>query len=76
MSDRAAAKARTRLHVAVTQLDEAGWLARPAGLPWPADTLAQLVRDATEALTELPAVPHPTPLVDPAVGNHEQRAGS
>ena len=75
MSDRAAAKAKTRLQVALTHLEEAARLAWEAGLPRPADTLARLARDATEALTELQAVPQPTPPVELATGNDEQAAG-
>jgi hypothetical protein len=75
VSDRAAAKAKTHLNVALTHLDEAARLAREADLHRPADTLARLARDATEALAELQAVPQPTAPVDPA-GSDEQAARS
>ena len=76
MSDRAAAKAKTHLNVALTHLDEAARLAREAGLHRPADTLERLARDATAALAELQAAPQPTAPVDPAAGSDEQRAAS
>jgi hypothetical protein len=74
VSDRAAAKAKTQLNVALTHLDEAARLAREAGLHRPADTLERLARDATEALTELQAAPRPTPPVGQSVGNDDQAA--
>jgi hypothetical protein len=61
VSDRAAAKAKTQLNVALTHLDEAARLAREAGRHRPADTLERLARDATEALVELQAAPQPQP---------------
>jgi hypothetical protein len=76
VSDRAAAKAKTHLNVALTHLDEAARLAREAGLHRPADTLARLARDATEALPELQALSQPTALVDPAAGSDEQAGAS
>ena len=76
MSDRAAAKAKTHLNVALTHLDEAARLAREADLHRPADTLERLTRDATEALAELQAAPQPTLPVDQAAGNDDQAATS
>jgi hypothetical protein len=76
LSDRAAAKAKTQLNVALTHLDEAARLAREAGLHRPADTLERLARDATEALAQLQAAPQPTPPVDQRSGNDDQAAGS
>ena len=76
MSGRAAAKAKTQLHVVLTHLDEAARLAREAGLHRPADTLARLAGDGTEALAELQAAPQPIPPVDQAAGNHDQGAAS
>ena len=74
MSGRAAAKAKTQLHVVPTHLDETARLAWEAGLHRPADTLARLAGDGTEALAELQAAPQPTPPVDQAAGNHDQGA--
>jgi len=74
--DRAAAKAKTQLNVALVDLDGAARLARAAGLDRPADTLARLAGDTTEALAELQAAPQPTAPVDPAAGSDEQRAAS
>jgi hypothetical protein len=78
VSDRAAAKAKTHLNVALTHLDEAARLAREAALHRPADTLQRLARDATEALAELQAAPQPQPAapVDQRSGNDEQAARS
>jgi hypothetical protein len=76
VSDRAAAKAKTQLNVALVYLDEAARLAREAGLVRPADTLARLVDDATGALAELQAVPQPTAPVEQAAGSDEQGAAS
>jgi hypothetical protein len=76
VSDRAAAKAKTQLNVALIHLDAAARLAREAGLHRPADTLERLARDATEALSELQAVPQPTAPVDQATGSDEQGAAS
>jgi hypothetical protein len=76
VSDRAAAKAKTHLNVALTHLDEAARLAREADLHRPADTLGRLARDATEALAELQAAPQPTPPVDQRSGNDDQAARS
>ena len=74
MSDRAVAKAKTQLNVALTHLDEAARLAREADLHRPADTLQRLARDATEALAELQAAPQPAPPVDQRSGNNEDEA--
>jgi hypothetical protein len=77
VSDRAAAKAKTHLNVALTHLDEAARLAREADLGRPADTLTRLARDATEALAELQAAPQLTPPpVDQRSGNDDQAARS
>jgi hypothetical protein len=76
VSDRAAAKAKTHLNVALTHLDEAARLAREADLHEPADTLGRLARDATEALAELQAAPQPTVPVDQRSGNDDQAARS
>ena len=76
MSDRAAAKAKTQLNVALNHLDAAARLAREADLGRPADTLERLARDATEALAELQAAPQPTAPVDQAAGDDEQAASS
>ena len=76
MSDRAAAKAKTQLNVALIHLDAAAGLAREAGLHRPADTLERLARDATEALAQLQAAPQPTPPVDQTPGNDDQAARS
>jgi hypothetical protein len=72
VSDRAAAKAKTHLNVALTHLDEAARVAREADLPRLAETLKRLARDATQALADLQAAPQPTPPVDQAPGNDEQ----
>jgi hypothetical protein len=64
VSNRAAANAKTQLHVALTQLDEAARLARAAGLHRPADT--------TEVLATLQPTPQPTPSVDQAAGDNDQ----
>ena len=74
MSGRAAAKAKTQLNVALVYLNGAARLAREAGLDRPADTLARLARDATEALAELQAAPQPAPPVDQRSGNNEDEA--
>jgi hypothetical protein len=76
VSDRAAAKAKTQLNVALTHLDEAARLAREAGVHRPADTLERLARDATAALAELQAAPQPAPPVDQTPGNDGQAAAS
>jgi hypothetical protein len=78
VSDRAAAKAKTQLNVALIHLEEAARLAREAGLHRPADTLERLARDATEALSELQAAPQtqPAPPVDQAAGDDDQAASS
>jgi hypothetical protein len=78
VSDRAAAKAKTHLNVALTHPDEAARLAREADLHRPAETLRRLGRDATEALAELQAAPQPQPAppVDQRSGNDDQAATS
>jgi hypothetical protein len=76
VNDRAAAKAKTQLNVALVYLDAAARLAREAGLHRPADTLERLARDATEALSELQAVPQPTAPVEQAAGDDDQAASS
>ena len=76
VSDRAAAKAKTQLNVALVYLDGAARLAREAGLDRPADTLARLARDATEALAEIQAARQPTAPVEQAAGGDEQGAAS
>jgi hypothetical protein len=76
VSDRAAAKAKTQLNVALTHLDEAIRLAREAGLHRPADTLERLARDATEVLAQLKAAGPPTPPADQAAADDEQAAAS
>lgn len=55
MSDRAAAKAKTHLNVALVRLDQAARHAREAGLHRQAGTLERLARDATEVLGRLRA---------------------
>jgi hypothetical protein len=55
VSDRAAAKAKTHLNVALVRLDEAARHAREAGLHWQAGSLERLARDATEVLGKLQA---------------------
>ena len=76
VSDRAAAKAKTQLNVALTHLDQAARQAREAGLGGLAGTLERLARDAAEALAQLQAAPQPTPPVDQTPGNDEQAARS
>jgi hypothetical protein len=68
VSERAAAKAKTHLNVALTHLDEAARLSREAGLGRPAGTLERLAREAAEVLGKLQATPQPAPPVDPATG--------
>ena len=55
MSDRAAAKAKTHLNVALVRLDQAARHAREAGLHRQASILERLARDATEVLAKLQA---------------------
>ena len=70
VSDRAAAKAKTQLNVALTHLDQAARHAREAGLGGLAGTLERLARDAAEVLGKLqPALP-----VDQAAGGADQAA--
>jgi hypothetical protein len=76
VSDRAAAKAKTQLNVALAHLDEAARHAREAGLARQAGTLERLARDAAEALAQLQAAPQPTVPVDQRSGNDEQAARS
>jgi hypothetical protein len=75
VSDRAAAKAKTHLNVALVRLDQAARHAREAGLHRQAGTLERLARDAAEVLGKLqparPSVP-----VDQAAVDHDQAAGS
>ena len=73
MNDRAAARAKTQLDVALTHLDEAARLAREVGLHRPADTLVRLARDATEVLGKLQAAFQSTPPVNVA-GDNDQAA--
>ena len=73
MNDRAAARAKTQLNVALTHLDEAARLAREVGLHRPADTLVRLARDATEVLGKLQAAFQSTPPVNVA-GDNDQAA--
>lgn len=77
MSDRAAAKAKTHLNVALVRLDEAARLAREAGLSRPAGTLERLARDAADVLGELhpaPTTDQPALPVDQAAAGHLDRA--
>jgi hypothetical protein len=55
VSDRAAAKAKTHLNVALVRLDEAARHAREAAMHRQAGTLERLARDATEVLGRLRA---------------------
>jgi len=55
VSDRAAAKAKTHLNVALVRLDQAARHAREAGLHRQAGTLERLARDAPEVLGRLRA---------------------
>jgi hypothetical protein len=63
VSDRATAKAKTRLNVALMRLDEAARLAHEAGLLGQAGTLERLARDAAEVLGKLQPT-RPADLVD------------
>ena len=76
MSDRAAAKARTHLNVALVRLDEAARQAREAGLDRQAGALERLARDAAEVLGKLQPTRQPSPPVDQAAGGHDQAATS
>jgi hypothetical protein len=61
VSDRAAAKAKTHLNVALMRLDEAARLAREAGLGRPAGMLERLAREAAEVLGKLQTARPATP---------------
>jgi hypothetical protein len=74
VSDRAAAKAKTQLNVALTHLDQAARHAREAGLPGQAGTLERLARDAAEVLGKLQPARRPTLPVDQAAGGDDQAA--
>jgi hypothetical protein len=74
VSDRAAAKAKTQLNVALTHLDQAARHAREAGLPGQAGTLERLARDAAEVLGKLQPARRPNMSVDPAAGGDDQAA--
>jgi hypothetical protein len=68
VNDRATAKAKTHLNVALMRLDEAARLAREAGLHRQAGTLERLARDAAEVRGKLQST-RPANLVDqPANG--------
>ena len=68
MNDRATAKAKTNLNVALMRVDEAARLAREAGLHRQAGTLERLARDAAEVRGKLQST-RPANLVDqPANG--------
>ena len=71
VSDRAAAKAKTQLNVALTHLDQAARHAREAGLPGQADTLERLAHDAAEVLGKLQPARRPTLSVDQAAGDDQ-----
>ena len=74
MSDRAAAKAKTHLTVALTHLDQAARHAREAGLARQAGTLERLARDAAEVLGKLQPARRPIVSVDQAAGSDDQAA--
>ena len=71
VSDRAAAKAKTQLNVALTHLDQAARHAREAGVSGQAGTLERLVRDAAEVLGKLQPARRPTLSVDQAAGDDQ-----
>jgi hypothetical protein len=75
VSDRAAAKAKTQLNVALTHLDQAARHAREADLPGQAGRLERLARDAAEVLGTLQPAGRPTLPVDQAAGGDDQAAG-
>jgi hypothetical protein len=68
VSDRATAKAKTHLNVALMRLDEAARLAREAGLHRHAGTLERLARDAAEVLGKLQSTRSTAPVDQPADG--------
>ena len=74
VSDRAAAKAKTQLNVALIHLDQAARHAREAGLPGQTGTLERLARDAAEVLGTLQPARRPTLPVDQAAGGDDQAA--
>lgn len=74
MIDRAAAKAKTQLNVALTHLDQAARHAREAGLPGQAGTLERLAREAAEVLGKLQPARPPIVSVDQAAGGDDQAA--
>jgi len=76
VSDRAAAKAKTHLNVALVRLDQAARYAREAGLHRQAGTLGRLARDAAEMLGKLQPARRPSAPVDQAAVGHDQAAGS
>jgi hypothetical protein len=68
VNDRATAKVKTHLNVALMRVDEAARLAREAGLHRQADILERLARDAAEVRGKLQST-RPANLVDqPANG--------
>jgi len=69
--DRAAAKAKMQLNVALTHLDQAARHAREAGLPGQAGTLERLARDAAEVLGKLQPARRPILPVDQAAGDDQ-----
>jgi hypothetical protein len=72
VSDRAAAKAKTHLNVALVRLDEAARHAREAGMHRQASILERLARDATDVLGKLQAARS----VDQPAGDVDQAAAS
>jgi hypothetical protein len=75
VSDRAAAKAKTQLNVALVRLDEAARWAREAGLHRQAATLERLAREAAEVLGKLQSTCQPAPPVDDA-SEHDRPGAS
>jgi hypothetical protein len=76
VSDRAAAKAKTHLNVALVRLDAAARHAHEAGMHRQAGMLERLARDAAEVLGKLqPSGQHTLP-VDQAAGDHDEAAAS
>jgi hypothetical protein len=74
VSDRAVAKAKTHLNVALVRLDEAARHAREAGLGRQAGTLERLAREAAEVLSKLQSIRQPTLPVDQAAGDDRAAA--
>jgi hypothetical protein len=66
--DRAVAKAKTHLNVALMWLDEAARHAREAGLARQAGTLERLAREAAEVLARLQFTRQPTLPVNQGAG--------